>query len=372
MDRKQGSVDSLIALKRCLEESGGTWGPEADRLAEALACHMLAADVAEEDAAREFLKLGAAHRQTSHLLKVASARVGKEWPRTGPIEKNNAGKSEGGATPLGGVSATEPLPDWKIRRLKSLAGNDAVAFAYTTGADSSPDAEWVCVCGTQNPLDWERPLQNCSKCGRERDSTLTDYSEEALEPEVSPPAESPEVDATKDRKAAKNAGLAVIGVAVWTLASEVVMWFLTLGSPVVRDMYSSVGAVLGLLIGLLLFGLGIGTLRKSITCLGVASIWTALLILVGFGHGLLQLIIFLILLGSMLRGFGPISRLKAAPPQLQPSQPSQITQPMQPGQPPAGTVRSLEGFADIEALHKKGLITHEEYQAKRKELLESS
>jgi hypothetical protein len=131
---------------------------------------------------------------------------------------------------------------------------------------------------------------------------------------VSPPAESPEVDATKDRKAAKNAGLAVIGVAVWTLGSVVVMWLLTPVSPVVHDMYSSVGAVVGLLIGLLLFGLGIGTLRKSITCLGVASIWTALLILVGFGHGLLQLIIFLILLGSMLRGFGPISRLKAAPP----------------------------------------------------------
>jgi len=276
---------------------------------------------------------------------------------------------------LGRIAVTGLLPDWKIHRLKRLAGSDAVGFAYTIGADSAADAEWVCVCGTHNPLDWDKPRQNCSKCGRERDATLADYSEEALGTEPSPPAESHEVAVIKDRKAAKNAGVAVIIMGVVVFLGGMLVAAL-LGEEPVRQIYSSTDVVIAVLIGLLLIGLGVGTLFKNTFCLGLAVFITALFVLwnivvrLALGLemrmiGLLILQIFLLI--SMLRGFGPLRRLKAAP-----LQPSQSSQPPQPRQPVAGPGRLLkERFAEVEALRKKGLITDEEYQAKRKELLES-
>jgi hypothetical protein len=135
------------------------------------------------------------------------------------------------------------------------------------------------------------------------------------------------------------------------------------------------------LLGLLLIGLGVGTLKKSIVCLGIATAITVMLVcwavVVRLALGLEMqtiglLIAQVLMLIAMLCGFGPIRRLKAAPPQLQPSESSQLTQPKQPVQPTAGTGRPLEErFAEIEALRKKGLVTDEEYQAKRRELLES-
>jgi len=267
---------------------------------------------------------------------------------------------------------TEPLPDWKIHCLKRLAGSDAVGFAYTTGADSAADAEWVCVCGTHNTLDWDHSLQNCSKCGRERDATLTDYSEEALEPEPSPPAESPEVAATKDRKGAKNAGVAVIIMGVVVLLSGLLVAVL-LGEEPVRQIYSSTDVVIGVVLGFLLIGLGVGTLCKNTVCLGLAVFITvpfvlwSIVVRLALGIemrmiGLLVLQVFLLI--AMLRGFGPIRRLKAARPQP--------SQPLQPVQPLAGPARPLEErFAEIETLRRKGLITDEEYQTKRKDFLES-
>jgi len=61
----------------------------------------------------------------------------------------------------------EITPEERVK-LK-LAGEDAVNYAYAT------ETEWVCVCGTYNPLDKTKKIQNCSHCHRNRDFTLANY-----------------------------------------------------------------------------------------------------------------------------------------------------------------------------------------------------
>jgi len=44
----------------------------------------------------------------------------------------------------------------------------------TTAAPSSKvtKTEWICTCGTKNPLDKTKKIQNCSECGKNRDFVL--------------------------------------------------------------------------------------------------------------------------------------------------------------------------------------------------------
>jgi len=60
----------------------------------------------------------------------------------------------------------------ELAKLKELAGEDAVTFAFAT------DKEWVCVCGTRNPLDKTKKIQNCSHCHRNRDFVLENYGKQ--------------------------------------------------------------------------------------------------------------------------------------------------------------------------------------------------
>jgi len=59
------------------------------------------------------------------------------------------------------------LSEAELQELKWSAGNDAVAIPYTT------QIEWICVCGTHNPLKRNKKIQNCSNCHRNRDFVLS-------------------------------------------------------------------------------------------------------------------------------------------------------------------------------------------------------
>lgn len=59
------------------------------------------------------------------------------------------------------------ITEEELTTLKSLAGEDAVQYAYST------ETEWFCVCGTRNSLN----TQNCSGCHRNRDFVLENYTE---------------------------------------------------------------------------------------------------------------------------------------------------------------------------------------------------
>lgn len=52
-----------------------------------------------------------------------------------------------------------------------IADPDDDGSAYVSGD------EWVCVCGTGNPLDWDQEYQNCSECHRNRDFVLEKYGQ---------------------------------------------------------------------------------------------------------------------------------------------------------------------------------------------------
>lgn len=60
----------------------------------------------------------------------------------------------------------------RVEALRMKAGQDAVGFAYAT------ETEWICVCGTHNPLD----KTECTfwACDRDRDFVLTHYTEQAV------------------------------------------------------------------------------------------------------------------------------------------------------------------------------------------------
>jgi len=62
-----------------------------------------------------------------------------------------------------------------LEKLKLSAGDDVINFAYST------DTEWICVCGTHNQLNRDKNIQNCSKCHRNRDFTLKNYSSPFLQ-----------------------------------------------------------------------------------------------------------------------------------------------------------------------------------------------
>jgi len=69
----------------------------------------------------------------------------------------------------------EASPD-QIAALKRIAGDEAVQFASVSeGRDL-----WKCVCGTNNDLVPEKPIQNCTQCHRNRDYTLDHYSFAAI------------------------------------------------------------------------------------------------------------------------------------------------------------------------------------------------
>jgi hypothetical protein len=63
----------------------------------------------------------------------------------------------------------QEITEEQLRQLRQSAGEDAVNFAYVT------EKEWICVCGTHNPLDKTKSIQNCSRCHRNRDSALEHY-----------------------------------------------------------------------------------------------------------------------------------------------------------------------------------------------------
>ncbi len=48
------------------------------------------------------------------------------------------------------------ISEEELQKLKSTAGNDVVTIPYTT------QNEWICVCGTHNPLERNKQIQNCS------------------------------------------------------------------------------------------------------------------------------------------------------------------------------------------------------------------
>ena len=58
-----------------------------------------------------------------------------------------------------------------IEWLRENAGQGAVRFAEVRGS------HWMCVCGTMNPLDRGEKIQNCSRCHRNRDFVLANFSE---------------------------------------------------------------------------------------------------------------------------------------------------------------------------------------------------
>ena len=62
----------------------------------------------------------------------------------------------------------------ELQELKSYAGEDAVTIPYAT------HNEWICVCGTHNPLDRSKQNQNCSNCRRNRDFILSEYRKKEM------------------------------------------------------------------------------------------------------------------------------------------------------------------------------------------------
>ncbi len=69
----------------------------------------------------------------------------------------------------------------ELAKLKQFVGEvkhtgkyvfNVVNFASVT------DTEWICICGTHNPLDKTKEIQNCSKCNRNRDHVLENYTKE--------------------------------------------------------------------------------------------------------------------------------------------------------------------------------------------------
>ncbi len=65
----------------------------------------------------------------------------------------------------------EEITDEQIKKLKQSAGDDAINFAYAT------EKEWICVCGTYNPINDSKESVSCSNCKRNRDFTLKYLSE---------------------------------------------------------------------------------------------------------------------------------------------------------------------------------------------------
>ncbi len=66
-------------------------------------------------------------------------------------------------------------PKSAIEWLKEETGQDAVTFAAVIGM------RWICVCGTENPLDRGEKIQNCLRCHRNRDFGLANHSEQSWE-----------------------------------------------------------------------------------------------------------------------------------------------------------------------------------------------
>jgi len=60
----------------------------------------------------------------------------------------------------------EKITDDQLKKLKQSAGDDAINFAYAT------EKEWICVCGTYNPINDTKESVSCSNCERNRDFTL--------------------------------------------------------------------------------------------------------------------------------------------------------------------------------------------------------
>lgn len=57
-----------------------------------------------------------------------------------------------------------------LQKLRNVAGQDAIQFAHVT------ETEWICVCGTHNPLDKTKQIQTCSNCRKNRDLVIEKFS----------------------------------------------------------------------------------------------------------------------------------------------------------------------------------------------------
>ena len=55
------------------------------------------------------------------------------------------------------------MKDTDRAELKKALGDDATTLPYVT------KTEWICSCGTHNPLDKSKKIQNCSNCKKNRD-----------------------------------------------------------------------------------------------------------------------------------------------------------------------------------------------------------
>ena len=67
------------------------------------------------------------------------------------------------------IEQTTKLSETDIKELKDTHDTDAVIIPYTT------ETEWICVCGTHNPLNRNEKIQNCSNCHSNRDYILGKY-----------------------------------------------------------------------------------------------------------------------------------------------------------------------------------------------------
>ena len=65
----------------------------------------------------------------------------------------------------------EPITQEELADLKRAAGKDATNFAYVT------EKEWICVCGTHNPLERSAKMQTCSNCRRNRNYVLETFDQ---------------------------------------------------------------------------------------------------------------------------------------------------------------------------------------------------
>lgn len=90
-------------------------------------------------------------QKSEEPLTTSAFTMGSTQTATNKFEPSKSGSSE------------------ELQKLKSSAGEDAVTIPYTT------QNEWICVCGTHNPLDSTKKIQNCSNCQRNRDFVLSEY-----------------------------------------------------------------------------------------------------------------------------------------------------------------------------------------------------
>ncbi|WP_456324103.1 hypothetical protein [Desulfonauticus submarinus] len=107
----------------------------------------------------------------------------------------------------------EEITNEQVRQLKQSAGEDAVNFAYVT------ETEWICVCGTHNPLDKAKEIQNCSRCHRNRDFTLEHYGRPGEKAQihttaVSSTAREPEKMVAGIKKDLRSWGFGLIGIGI--------------------------------------------------------------------------------------------------------------------------------------------------------------